>query len=284
MRHSFWFAHGMSPAFVARWLVAGASLFTASQAAAQSIVTGVVRSDSTGQPLGGVEVTIEGAKARAQTDSLGKYALESPGGNQIAVFRLPGYQPLRLRVIVKKDTVHADASLLRAVATQLPAVEVNAPTRVTGPGREGFAERRAQGFGKFIDSTALRVREERRLSDVLRELAGVRLTEYHEPNSSIIELRAISPLSTPSPSTQYDTPKGRMNVPGIQPCWVSVFFNGSTIYRSERTNGGRPPDLSRDFSVASLESVEYYRTAAETPQQFGGGNANCGALVLWSRR
>ena len=252
---------------------------------AQAIVTGIVRSDSGATPLAGVEVSIEGAGVQTRTDSLGSYAFEVPAGTRIAVFRMPGYQPLRVRLSIKRDTVRADASLLRPAPTQLAAVEVSAPVRPTGLGREGFADRRAMGFGKFIDSTALRVREERRLADVLRELAGVRLTEFHEPNSTIIELRAISPLSTPSPSTQYDTPNGRMRVPGIQPCWVSVFFNGSTIYRSDRTGGaGRPPDLTRDFSVSSLEAVEYYKTASETPQQFGGGNANCGALVLWSRR
>src|SRR5215208_2075944 len=189
--------------------IVGVALSTTG-AAAQAIVTGVVRADSTGRPLGGVEVTIEGASARTQTDSLGRYAFEVPGGNRVAVFRSPGYQLFRMRLIARKDTVHADANLLRAAATELPAVEVTAPTRVTTGGREGFAERRALGFGKFIDSTALRAREERRLSDVLRELAGVRLTEFHEPNSSIIELRAISPLSTPSPSTDYDTKNGRI--------------------------------------------------------------------------
>jgi hypothetical protein len=75
------------------------------------------------------------------------------------------------------------------------------------------------------------------------------------------------------------------NVPGNPPCFVSVFFNATTIYRSERgVTGGKPPDFSRDFSVASLESVEYYRTSSEVPTEFGGANANCGALVLWSRR
>lgn len=76
-------------------------------------------------------------------------------------------------------------------------------------------------------------------------------------------------------------------------CWrkardqprVSVFFNGAPVYRSDISRGsGRPPDLARDFTVSSLESIEYYKGASDTPQQFGGANADCGALVLWSRR
>jgi hypothetical protein len=233
---------------------------------------------------------MEGSKTQAITDSTGRYGFVAPAGTRIAAFRLPGYQPLRVRLSVKGDTVHADATLVRALAQQLNAVEVNAnaPKPPASLGRDGFAERRAMGFGKFIDSTALRAREERRVSDVLSELTGVRMREYRDPGSSIVKLRAISPIRG---TTQGYVASGMVNGAvrsGIAPpsleCWVSVFFNGAPVYRSDRTGGGEPPDLSRDFSVASLESIEYYKSASEVPQQFGGSNANCGALVLWSRR
>jgi hypothetical protein len=219
------------------------------------------------------------------TDSAGSYALVVPNGVRIANFRLPGYRPVKVRVSMKGDTVRANASLIRAQATQLDPVRVNAPTGVTGTGRDGLASRRERGFGKFVDSTALRSREDRRLSDVMRELASVRFVDYREPGSTVIEVRAVSPTSPTTQGYQVTTSQGPMNVPGNPPCFVSVFFNATTIYRSERgTSGGKPPDFSRDFTVASLESVEYYRTSAEVPTEFGGGNANCGALVLWSRR
>jgi hypothetical protein len=249
---------------------------------AQSIVSGFVRDDSTGRPLAGVEVTIEGAKQQGRTDSAGHYALEVAKGNRVAVLRYPGYQPLRFLIIVKRDSVHADANLIRAFATQLEPVKVSASERTMGLGREGFAERRAMGFGKFIDSTALRARDGQRLSDVLRELTNVRQIEWRDPNSSILEMRAISSLK--EPPQRYQQSNGK-DYPARPPCFVSVFFNGSPVYRSDVSLGnGRPPDVSRDFMVSSLESVEYYRGASDTPQQFGGGNADCGALVLWSRR
>lgn len=245
------------------------------------ILTGVVREDSTARPLAGVEVTIEGKSNRATTDSAGHYAFVVPSGVQVALFRMPGYRPLRMRVTVKGDTVRAEPALIPvAGATQLDPVLVNAsPSRVATAGRDGFEERRARGFGKFVDSTQMRAREDRRLHDVLRELADVRFVEANE--TSVNELRAIYPFSNPSRSYIAG---GRI-MPGNPPCYVSVFFNGTTIYRSGRGSGvGKPPDFSRDFSVASLESVEYYRSASEVPPQFGGANANCGALVLWSRR
>jgi hypothetical protein len=251
------------------------------------VLAGVVREDSTGRPVVGVEVTIEGKANRATTDSAGRYSFGAPSGVQIVLFRAPGYRPIRMRVSMKGDTVQADASLLRAgQATQLDPVQVKAPTRVATVGRDGFEERQAQGFGKFIDSVALRARESRRLSDVLRELTGVKLIEYREPPSPAITIRAISPTSPMSQSYDIERPVvGVIHVPGNPPCFVSVFFNGTTIYRSERRTAiGQPPDFSRDFSVSSLESVEYYRSASQVPPQFGGSNADCGALVLWSRR
>lgn len=255
---------------------------------AGQVVTGVVREDSTGRLLSGVEVTIEGSKTQTLTDSAGRYAFAAPGGVRIAAFRLPGYQPLRVRVNVKGDTVHADATLVRSLAQQLSAVEVNAPKPAASLGRDGFAERRAMGFGKFIDSTALRARDDRRVSDVLIELTGVRMQEYRNPASSIVQLRAISPIRQMTQGFQATGSVGgtsrTASMPPSLQCWVSVFFNGSPVYRSDRTGSGEPPDFSRDFSVASLELIEYYKGGAEVPQQFGGSNANCGALVLWSRR
>lgn len=246
-------------------------LSSATWAPAQSVVTGTVREDSTTRALRGVEVTIEGAKGSVVTDSAGQFTVSASKGNHIATYRLPGYQLLKTMLIIRRDTVHADATLVRAGATELPTVQVNAKTQPRGGGlREGFEERRAMGFGKFIDSTALRAREEHRVSDVLRELTGVRFMEYRDPQSSIVYQRAYSPLRPPTDR--------------LGACYVSVFYNGSPVYRSERGTGfGVPPDFSRDFSVSSLESIEYYRGASETPGQFGGQNADCGALVLWGR-
>jgi hypothetical protein len=258
---------------------------TASVTSAQAPVVGTVRDDSSGRPLSGVQITLDGRNGEVRTDADGNYAIASPSGTQIVVFKSLGFNELRIRINVKSDTGRADARLIRRSATELPAVKVDATGRAATLGRDGFAERRAKGGGKFIDSVALREREHRRMSDVLAELTGVRMQEFHESGSSISELRAVSPTRMGVARQPLDTRTyGRASTVGDASCWVSVFLDGAPMYRSDRTGGGRPPDFSRDVSVASLEAVEYYRSASEVPQQFGGGNANCGALVLWTRR
>jgi hypothetical protein len=55
----------------------------------------------------------------------------------------------------------------------------------------------------------------------------------------------------------------------------------SVLYR--HGTGGTPPDLKL-FDVASREAVEVYRSPAEAPVEFGGEGAECGTIVLWTRR
>ena len=115
----------------------------------------------------------------------------------------------------------------------------------------------------------------------MRELTGVRMQEVRDPNSWVVHVRAISPIAGPTQTQQYQD----VIVRGAPPCWASIFLDGVGLYRSDRTSGnGEPPDLSRDILVSTLDAVEYYRGASEVPQEFGGSNANCGALVLWTRR
>ena len=241
---------------------------------AQAFISGIVKEDSTGRLLGAVEVTIEGAIRQTHTDDRGHYVLEGPAGIQVAVFKLVGYQPVRIRLrMTRGDTVQTDASLVHSTGQFLDSVVV--PGRATAPRmstRDGFADRRAMGFGKFIDSTLLRRSENMRFAEVLRANTGVHMTDYREVTRSgpvaFVQLRAASPIKT--------------GVDGAFSCWVTVIYDGVTMYR----NGSRtpPPDFSKDFSVSSLESVEYYKGASETPMEFGGSNADCGVLVLWSRR
>jgi TonB-dependent starch-binding outer membrane protein SusC len=254
-------------------LLAAFGLLTwqASALAAQ-VVRGEVREDSTGRPLAGVEVLIEGSKRQTVTDKAGAYFLvDAPTGSRVVLFRSVGYRPLRLRFeIGKQDTVRIDATLVPEGAQRLEPLDVSGqPKSPRGVGREAFDERRRLGFGKFIDSTELRRFEGRRLSDVLRGRSGIRLVNWRDVDAMQPrpEVRAASTLGA-----DFD---GR-------PCWMSVFIDGVAVYREG--TAGQPPDLSRDFPVASLDGVEIYRNASEVPLEFGGSSAGCGVLVLWTRR
>lgn len=239
---------------------------------AQVTVTGVVREDGTGRPLATVQVMIEGTQRADTTDGAGRYRLDAPAGTRIALFRLIGYRPVRVRLQLSKgDSSTANVDLVRETAQQLEPIETRAvPDAPRGIGVEAFEERRRLGFGKFIDSTELRRSEGRRLTDLLRGVPGVRLMYYVEDPARpwVFEWRAAA---------------GRKESPDGTPCWMSVVLDGAPIYRSGSLS--RPPNFHRElFEVSSLEAIEVYRSPAEVPQEYGGSSEQCGLILLWSRR
>jgi hypothetical protein len=250
-----------------------ALVLLAAPLAAQVTVTGVVREDGTQRPLPGVMVLIEGTKREATTDDAGRFRLDAPAGNRVALFRAIGFRPSRVRMnLIKGDSVTADAVMIKEEAAQRldPVVTTAkpAPPRGVGVGIEAFEERRRLGIGKFIDSTELRRAGTRRLTDVLRGIQGIRIISYIEmpDRPDLFELRAV----------------GRVEKLFGEPCWMSVLVDGSPIYRAGM---GRPPDFRREFQdVSHFQSAEVYRSASEVPMEFGGSAEQCGLLMLWTRR
>lgn len=252
-------------------------LWASAPLAAQSVLRGTVREDGSNRPLAGVEVLLEGSKKQTTTDNAGRFVLgDLPTGTRVILFRSVGYRPSRLRVqLVKGDTLRQEAILVPERAQELdPVVVTENLKRPRGLGFEAFEERRRFGIGKFLDSTTLRRYEGRRLDDVLRGL-GLLMVNYKEvlpggpaergvQRATVTEIRAASPLRS---AGAY--------------CFMTVVLDGVTLYR---LNGpGRPPDFRRELSTGSLAGVEYYRNAIEAPPEFGA-DADCGVLVLWTRK
>lgn len=247
----------------------------ASPLGAQMVVAGVV-TDSTHRPIVGAEVMIQALGLRAETDPSGRYVLRQvPPGVRLLQVRMLGFHPhgVMIRVTVG-DTVRKDFTLT-AAPLELPTVEVEG--KIEGPrgiGVEAFEERRRMGFGKFIADSTLRKNEHLRLPDLLNRHVG-------------IGFRRIS-TGLVAASRRYTGPQG-------EPCYMQVIVDGVVLNRavSPISNTGKPggvdslmrppPDLLA-YDVASIQAVEVYRSAAETPIEFGGTGAACGTVVIWSRR
>ncbi len=255
----------MRAGFISFLGMAGAPAWLGAQ-----VVTGVVRADSTADPLPNVEVLVEGSERRTSTGPDGRYRLEAGAGDHVVVFRLAGYNQIRMRATVaRRDTVQLDVSLVRQAVQELPEVGVTVrPSPARGGVMAAFEERRKLGIGRFIDSTDLRRFEARRLSDLLRGRMNVRIVPYYGARGMVGYQAAASPI-------------GRDNDGNW--CWISVFLDGVPIYKAG--SAMRPPDIERDFRVADLVAIEYYRSSSQVPVEFGTGReADCGALALWTRR
>ena len=220
---------------------------------AQAVFTGRTISDSTKQPIPGVEVVLEKPATRVESDAQGQFRVGGiPWGIQTALIRKIGYRPVRLRLMVAgDDTVNVDI-LLEATGVELEPIEVTVSTAPRG--MEDFARRRIAGFGRFFDSKDLRRAEPRRLADFLFGLPGVRVVNRG--------VRAVLVSS-------------RNNCP------MAIWLNGVQLSGP----GRRTTQDINEFSVSQLEGIEVYAGSADTPAELmGSGGGACGTVALWTRR
>lgn len=237
---------------------------------AQTVMAGIVRDDSTGRPLPGVEVLLSGTAHATVTNDAGRYTLSGlPVGNHQAIFRIVGYLPARVTVLLSAgDTLRVNQVLVPSTVV-LDPIEVTGTPDVGLAGR-GFHERMKMGFGRFYEPEELREMEHLRVSDVLRRKGGIEI--------KVVGESPWGPRVAMNPYMRDE--QGRLN------CYMSVYLDGIMIGRGGKpASGPTPVDLHNEvLSVVAIEAIEVYRSAAGIPIQFGGASGECGAVVIWTRR
>jgi hypothetical protein len=245
----------------------------ASPLAAQAALRGIVVEEGTNRPLPGVTVMLDRTFQQTMTDQSGRFLLvDLPLGARAVLFRSIGHIPLRTQVILTQgDTTTANVALM-SDPFRLDSLTVTAPSGArVNPRLVEFEERRRMGIGFFLDSAYLRRADGRRMSEVLREAPNIRVLPSLE-GGTIIRYHAASVR--------------RSGVRG-EACFLSIYLDGVPMYRSGGVGGGgfgEPVDLSRDINISSLDAVEVYASAAEVPAEYAGQSADCGVILLWTRR
>lgn len=253
--------------------ISGALWFSSAPLAAQGALRGIVVEEGTNRPLAGVTVMLDRTFQQTITDQAGRYLLtDLPLGSRQVLFRSIGHIPLRMQVtLVQGDTTRADVALMTD-PLRLDSISVTAPSnRRVNPRLVEFEERRRMGNGFFLDSTYLRRADGRRMSEILREAPNIRVLPSLEGASTI----------------RYFAASVRRSGVRGEACFLSVYLDGVPMYRSGGVGGvgfGAPVDLSRDINTSSLDAVEVYASAAEVPAEYAGQAADCGIILLWTRR
>lgn len=241
--------------------------------AAQAALRGIVVEEGSNRPLAGVTVMLDRTFQQTMTDQNGRYLLtDLPLGARAVLFRSIGHIPLRTQVtLVQGDTTTANVSLMTD-PFRLDSLTVTAPSGArVNPRLVEFEERRRMGIGFFLDSAYLRRADGRRMSEVLREAPNIRVLPSLEGASTI----------------RYFAASIRRSGVRGEACFLSIYLDGIPMYRSGGVGGGsfgEPVDLSRDINISSLDAVEVYASAAEVPVEYGGHSAECGVILLWTRR
>ncbi len=232
-------------------------------------LAGVITLARSKAALSGVEVTLMPAGRSVVTgdDGLFEFSDIPAGAYQLRV-RGVGHTPVIDSVVVEPGQKVLRSYGLERVASLDTVRSVAAEGKFISPALRGFEERRRGGFGSFIPDSLLRLRENSKLSDLVRMLPGLGTVAGASGSYYAVSSR--------------DTRSGRMVFSPGQPgrCYVSIYIDGVLVFEHPPSPGNPPRNLE-DFSVSTLGGVEFYASSATTPPQFK--QSQCGTLLLWSR-
>lgn len=224
-------------------------------------IVGRVLDASTEEPVATATVSLVGRPAEVQSDRQGRFALTGvPRGEHLLEVERIGYASLRYEVTV-----------VRGLSTELQVGLVPAPVQMeplvvtaTRPRRleiNGFYDRKyfgeLIGGGTYFSLEDIDRRRPLRVSHMLADAPGIRL---RCPGSGFRDCWVES----------------RRAAGGFTPggCELNAYLDGSPI-----------PVRELDTLVLPVEvaGIEVYQGAGELPPEFGGYDARCGAVVIWTK-
>lgn len=218
---------------------------------APSSLTVVVRAGSTLQPLPGAQVIVQGMGIGGVTDASGTLRLaDLPVGSREVEVRFLGYAPARSVVVLQPEK--ASRLTFDLVMQPIQLAEVKVRTRRSILQTNGFFNRRDSSFGTFMTRQEIQAMRPRYMSDVLRRVAGVSLTNSAHGGAASARIRGTKVLGS---------------------CPIQYYLDG-TMTAMFNIDEVRPEDV---------EGIEIYRGAATIPPSFNKGSAMCGVIVIWTR-
>jgi hypothetical protein len=212
-----------------------------------------------------VELTITNTALRVVTNDSGQFIFESPptGRLHLAARRI-GFKAQDHGFKLDVGSSRQEDFELEGNIEQLDSVRIFGNF---GNGRMAeFYNRRAVGIGAFITRADIDRRKPYQPSDLLRTVAGVRVTADNALGSKPkIEMGRQAVILAPR--------RGVVSSGAV--CVVNYYLDGSWV-----PGGTFHMD---DLSPGSIEAIEIYRGPAEIPPRFKQRETACGLIVIWTR-
>ena len=208
------------------------------------------------------------------TDSVGEFSLRTPrSGDVILRVRRIGYTAAQLTIKLKSVTGPLAPIPLQPEAVPFDPIVVPLESGVLEDRLKGLNHRRQLGAGYFINEQRLKNATGAPLSDVLRGVPGISVSNTKTPYGPLIFTNSNQIQSQLSPFRRTNVPNSAQQ---IGPCPMQLFVDGKHF---------RTDDLGIDIiKPQDLIAVEVFRTLAEVPGEFGGLHARCGVVSVWTRR
>ena len=250
-------------------------------------VFGMVRDVTSGRGLEAARVRIKDSDASVLTNRNGFFSFSDlPQGLYILEVGTLGYQAREIVVRLSGSGAYKVDVDLSVEAIALEGITVTAvPRRLFGD-MVDMQRRMELGFGDFVMKEEL----ERRggsLATALQGKASVRIvTGAGGFRERYIVLRNGRDLPGGGAAPGANEERGQGGAAGMAEtfCYPAVYVDGSRWSRPKAGGVGHDPVDFSVFYTMDLEAVEIYKGAGSVPGEFGGGDAACGAIVVWTRR
>ncbi len=227
-------------------------------------IVGWIR-DSSGTPVANAQIDVVAPIASAhellrvvasgRTNDSGWFALRSLAPTPITVkIKRFGFEPQQFDFTLHPAEVDSVNVTMPQSAPLLEAMRTDASLERRYKDLEGFYRRRSKGYGMFITREDIEARHTNTLSDVLRDLPGIRVVRAGTARQGIrFDLSNSKPIDCPP---QY---------------WI----DGRRVTNAEID----------DFPATDVEGIELYSGPASTPLEFAQTSSRytCGTIVIWSR-
>ena len=256
-------------------------------------LTGVVLDAGLGTPIEGAEVLLPQFGQTTITNSLGRFTFPTlPAGPVELRVSMLGYASRSGNVEVEFNRTIQTEILLSTEPVELDPIVVTAVRqRIVLPGLEDIARRINSGWGKFLLEDEIQRRAPQKLSQALFE-AGV------ETGSSGREVwirrTGCAPMVYIDGSPVTHMPRSKsLGGAGSSAATKAVSDAVTGMWRGAYEK--RPPIKENAESEAAqaindlvhpmdILAVEVYRGPAEVPGEYLDSNAQCGVVLIWTRR
>ncbi len=217
-------------------------------AEAATQLAGAITSDGTAVARANIVVN---GKLIGLADDEGRFRVDrvEVGPNVLAIRRI-GYRPAVLELEILDSAAPASVTVaLDAVPLQLEEIVVDGDRTVYAGGRmRDFYRRRQTGLGKYFTRWEIERANPMFMSDLLRRVAGVRVTHGSFGRNRIAMTRSsCSPL---------------------------LYIDGLRVPASEIDDLVWPD---------AVQGMEVYNGAAFAPVEYSGFGGNCGVILIWTR-
>ena len=257
----------------------------------QTTIRGLVQEDSTSLAVHGAEIilidTLGNSVGMVITDRDGRFEMSPPAGRYSFQALRMGFAPTvtpELAVPENGPTINLTI-LLPTERVVLDPVVISGERQPFAPGPlRGFYERKRRGWGIQIAREEIEERAPGQVTDIFRNLPGVRVTGGGQ-NGATVQMVGQTPRLDATAYSSFDIIRAMGN-PGAQSegaisragaCPVTYYIDGIKFVPG-------PGGINGEIGVSEIEAVEVYRRASETPADFLDSDSRCGVVVIWTKR